>query len=130
MRILAIRGKNLASLRGEFEIALNKPPLEQAGLFAITGHTGAGKSTLLDAMCLGVPVVTTEKCGCPDLFENGEIGIRVKPKDSHLLAEAIIKLFNDYELCKKFSRAGINKRDDYDYNKIAKEYLNLYEEYS
>ncbi|KAF5425151.1 Glycosyltransferase involved in cell wall bisynthesis [Candidatus Methanomarinus sp.] len=86
--------------------------------------------TVLDAMCLGVPVVTTEKCGCPDLFENGEIGIRVKPKDSHLLAEAIIKLFNDYELCKKFSRAGINKRDDYDYNKIAKEYLNLYEEYS
>ena len=54
MRILAIRGKNLASLRGEFEIALNKPPLDQAGLFAITGHTGSGKSTLLDAMCLAL----------------------------------------------------------------------------
>ena len=54
MRILAIRGKNLASLRGDFEVALNKPPLEQAGLFAITGHTGAGKSTLLDAMCLAL----------------------------------------------------------------------------
>ncbi len=54
MRILAIRGKNLASLKGAFEIALDKPPLEQAGLFAITGHTGAGKSTLLDAMCLAL----------------------------------------------------------------------------
>ena len=54
MRILAIRGKNLASLSGDFEIALNKAPLEQAGLFAITGHTGAGKSTLLDAMCLAL----------------------------------------------------------------------------
>ncbi|NOQ79469.1 MAG: AAA family ATPase [Gammaproteobacteria bacterium] len=54
MRILAIRGKNLASLKGEFEVALNKPPLEQAGLFAITGHTGSGKSTLLDAMCLAL----------------------------------------------------------------------------
>ncbi|MCU7818032.1 MAG: AAA family ATPase [gamma proteobacterium symbiont of Lucinoma myriamae] len=54
MRILSIRGKNLASLKGEFEVALNKAPLEQAGLFAITGHTGAGKSTLLDAMCLAL----------------------------------------------------------------------------
>jgi exonuclease SbcC len=54
MRILAIRGKNLASLRGEFAIELNQPPLEQAGLFAITGHTGAGKSTLLDALCLAL----------------------------------------------------------------------------
>lgn len=54
MRIVAIRGKNLASLRGDFAVVLNKPPLEQAGLFAITGHTGAGKSTLLDAMCLAL----------------------------------------------------------------------------
>jgi len=54
MRILAIRGKNLASLKGDFEVALNKVPLDSAGLFAITGHTGAGKSTLLDAMCLAL----------------------------------------------------------------------------
>ncbi len=54
MRIVLIRGKNLASLRGEFEVALDQPPLAQAGLFAITGQTGAGKSTLLDAMCLAL----------------------------------------------------------------------------
>ncbi len=54
MRILAIRGKNLASLRGEFEVAFDQSPLKEAGLFAITGHTGAGKSTLLDAMCLAL----------------------------------------------------------------------------
>lgn len=54
MRILAIRGKNLASLAEPFEILLNAGPLEQAGLFAITGHTGAGKSTILDALCLAL----------------------------------------------------------------------------
>ena len=51
MRILAIRGQNLASLEREFEVALDAEPLASAGLFAITGNTGAGKSTLLDAMC-------------------------------------------------------------------------------
>ncbi|MFQ3580496.1 MAG: AAA family ATPase [Chloracidobacterium sp.] len=53
MKVLAIRGKNLASLT-EFNVSLIKGPLEQAGLFVITGPTGAGKSTLLDAMCLAL----------------------------------------------------------------------------
>lgn len=54
MRILAIRGKNLASLAGEFDIDFQRPPLAAAGLFAISGPTGAGKSTLLDALCLAL----------------------------------------------------------------------------
>lgn len=54
MRILAIRGKNLASLAEPFEILLDSGPLQQAGLFAITGQTGAGKSTILDALCLAL----------------------------------------------------------------------------
>ena len=51
MKILAIRGKNLASLEAEFEVDFRREPLHSAGLFAITGNTGAGKSTILDAMC-------------------------------------------------------------------------------
>lgn len=54
MRILAVRGRNLASLADPFEIDLTSEPLVGAGLFAITGDTGAGKSTLLDAMCLAL----------------------------------------------------------------------------
>ena len=54
MKILAIRGKNLASLSSEFEIDFQAEPLASAGLYAITGATGAGKSTLLDALCLAL----------------------------------------------------------------------------
>lgn len=54
MRILAIRGRNLASLAGDFEMCLDAPPLGDAGLFAITGRTGSGKSTTLDALCLAL----------------------------------------------------------------------------
>ena len=54
MRVLAIRGKNLASLAGEFAVDFQTEPLASAGLFAITGLTGAGKSTLLDALCLAL----------------------------------------------------------------------------
>lgn len=54
MKILAIRGKNLASLEGEFDIDFTTVPLRSAGIFAITGPTGAGKSTILDALCLAL----------------------------------------------------------------------------
>lgn len=54
MKILAIRGKNLASLEGEFDIDFTIDPLKSSGIFAITGQTGAGKSTILDALCLAL----------------------------------------------------------------------------
>src|SRR5258705_12852292 len=54
MKILAIRGCNLASLAGEFEIDLARGPLGGTGVFAIVGNTGSGKSTLLDALCVAL----------------------------------------------------------------------------
>ena len=54
MRLLAVRGRNLASLAEPFEVTFDRGPLAAAGLFAITGETGSGKSTLLDALCLAL----------------------------------------------------------------------------
>lgn len=54
MRILAIRGRNLASLEGDFAIDFTAEPLASAGIYAISGPTGSGKSTLLDTMCLAL----------------------------------------------------------------------------
>ena len=65
MKIVAIRGKNLASLEGEFVIDFTVEPLCSAGIFAITGSTGAGKSTLLDALCLALFDCSFDRGGFP-----------------------------------------------------------------
>ncbi len=54
MKILSIHFKNINSLRHEHTIDFTRPPLNRAGLFAITGKTGSGKSTLLDVICLAL----------------------------------------------------------------------------
>jgi len=54
MKILAVRLKNLNSLKGEWTIAFNEEPLRSSGLFAITGPTGSGKTTILDAIMLAL----------------------------------------------------------------------------
>jgi len=78
VKILAIRGKNLASLSSEFDVNFLSEPLASAGLFAITGPTGAGKSTLLDALCLALYErtprlirATQRSENIPDVGENG-----------------------------------------------------------
>ena len=54
MKILSIKGRNLASIEGDFIIDFRSEPLRSAGIFAITGSTGSGKTTLLDAMCIAL----------------------------------------------------------------------------
>ncbi len=87
MRILAIRGKNLASLAGEFAIHFHQEPLASTGLFAICGPTGAGKSTLLDALCLALydetprlNRATVKGISLPDVGEE-----TITPRDSRNL---------------------------------------------
>lgn len=54
MKIDYVKIKNINSLRGEHTIDFREHPLNEAGLFAITGPTGSGKSTILDAICLAL----------------------------------------------------------------------------
>ncbi len=82
MRILVIRGKNLASLAEAFTLDLEAEPLRGAGLFAITGETGAGKSTILDALCLALYGTTPRLEGDGDKEEIPDpSGKSMKAKD-------------------------------------------------
>jgi exonuclease SbcC len=83
MKILAIRGKNLASLEGKFEVDFTVEPLKSAGIFAITGSTGAGKSTLLDAICLALFNDTPRINRAADNADIADVkDLTIKQKDS------------------------------------------------
>lgn len=54
MKIDALRFKNINSLKGEWAVNFDQPPLVDAGVFAITGPNGSGKSSILDAITLAL----------------------------------------------------------------------------
>ena len=85
MRILAIRGENLASLAEMFEVDFDVEPIRSSGIFAITGPTGAGKTTLLDALCLALfdrlPRMDTAERGASIGRVDGDSGQQAKYDD-------------------------------------------------
>ncbi|NHA03459.1 hypothetical protein G7092_06630 [Mucilaginibacter sp. HC2] len=54
MKILGVKFLNLNSLTGSHEIRFDVAPINESGLFAITGPTGSGKTTILDAITLAL----------------------------------------------------------------------------
>ena len=62
--------------------------------------------SLLEAASCGLPIITTDTPGCREICIHGYNGLLVKIKDSHALAEAILKLAQDYTLRHKMGRAS------------------------
>ncbi len=61
---------------------------------------------LMESLALGVPVVTTDVAGIPELVHDGEEGLLVPPKDPAALADGIERLLGDATLRKRLSKRG------------------------
>ena len=80
--------------------------LKLAGIFVLnTGYEGLSH-TLLEVMAVGVPIVTTTVGGNPEVIVDGENGFLVEFNNKQQLTEAILKLYNDKELRKRFIARG------------------------
>ncbi len=74
----------------------------KARIFVLnTGYEGLSH-IVLEAMAQGVPVITTNIGGNPELIKNGENGISVEYNNRSQLKEAILKLWFDQNLQQKF----------------------------
>lgn len=63
-------------------------------------------NALVEALCMGVPVVSTPISGIPELISHEVNGLLVPPQDSEALAEALARLLDDAELRHQLTLAG------------------------
>ena len=82
--------------------------------------------TILEAMACGVPIVASKIGGIPDAVEDGENGLLVQPRDSELLADAIIYLLKNEDVRDKMGKKGRKKVEDCSWENIAKETEKVY----
>ena len=62
---------------------------------------------LMEAMACGLPAVSTDLVGIPDLIQDGETGLLVAPNDPNALADALMRLAEDDALAKSLAEAGL-----------------------
>lgn len=64
---------------------------------------------IMEAMASGLPVISSQLSGIPELVENGHTGILLPPGDAAALARALQKLHENPELRFQMGRAGREK---------------------
>ena len=77
-------------------------------------------SVLLEAMAGGMPVITTETCGMPDVVENNFNGLLIPPADAGALEQAIRCLGNSQELPRKLGEAARESMRRYTWERAAR----------
>lgn len=83
-------------------------------------------SVLLEAMASGMPVITTETCGMPDVVENNFNGLLIRSADSEALERAILRLAKSDELRERLGCAAQESMRRYTWENAARELEGLY----
>jgi glycosyltransferase involved in cell wall biosynthesis len=63
-------------------------------------------TVIMEAMSTGLPVVSTNIGGIPEMVVENETGFLVQPGDSAAIADAIEKLINDFSLAARLGHSG------------------------
>ena len=83
-------------------------------------------SVLLEAMASGMPVITAETCGMPDMVQDGFNGLLVPPADAVALEDAIGRLAESEELRERLGCAAQESMKRYEWSTAAKKLEDLF----
>jgi glycosyltransferase involved in cell wall biosynthesis len=75
-------------------------------IFAISSIREGTTTTAIEAMAAGLPVVSTNVGGIPEVVDDGQTGLLVEPRNPGQLAGAIERLVEDRELRLRLGRSG------------------------
>ncbi len=104
--------------------------LKQAGLFVSSSSTEGISLTLLEALAVGLPIITTDVGGNPEIIEQDVTGYLVPSGNPQQLAEAIcshLERPETWDTMANAGRASVEKK--FHINRMIKDYEDLYRSY-
>jgi glycosyltransferase involved in cell wall biosynthesis len=110
--------ENNVKMLGELDASVLADEFKKAGLFVLpcvrtaTGDMDGIPVSLMEAMCLGIPAISTNISGIPELIEDGKSGLLVEEKNVGQLAEAIETLLQDESFASKIGGEGRKKVEE------------------
>jgi D-inositol-3-phosphate glycosyltransferase len=98
-----------------------------AELVVMPSHYESFGMVALEAMACGTPVIASEVGGLAYLVRDGETGFTIPDQEPEELCDKISWLLNDKELHETMSARAVEYAQDYAWEKIAKQIVEVYE---
>lgn len=102
------------------------PYFENADVFVLPSLNEGMSNSMLEALATGLPLIATDTGGTKELIKDGINGFIVKMKDRQDLVDKIEILIKDPELRKKMGEESRKKSEAMSWEKVAGEYVDLY----
>lgn len=99
-----------------------------AEVVVMPSHYESFGMVALEAMACGTPVIASEVGGLAYLVRDGETGFTIPAEEPEMLCEKLSWLLNDEALHEKMSGQAAEYAQDYAWEKIAKQIVEVYEE--
>lgn len=97
--------------------------VKNASAFVMTSNFEGMPNALIEAMCLGLPCISTKVSGAVDLIKNGENGLLVDVGNQPALVEALKKIVADEALAGSLGKEAAKIYNDLSVEKISKEWI-------
>jgi len=81
---------------------------------------------LLEAFAVGIPVLATDVCGISEIAKNGKDALLIPPSNPQELADGILKLKGNPDLCRALSECAKEKAMVFDIGKVVQSYTEAY----
>lgn len=101
--------------------------LNKAGVFALSSDYEGMSNAMIEAVCVGLPVVSTRVSGTESLIKEGKNGFVVDCGDVEAMAIVLRRLMGDEELRKKMGKESKAMADKFRIEVIVEEWLSLIE---
>ena len=115
--------KDKVSLPGKSENIIDE--LKKSKIFCLSSIYEGMSNALVEAICVGLPIVTTKVSGTEELIENGENGFIVDIGDKDTMAMAMTKLIEDENLRQQFAEKNKAQAVKFETNAIVDQWEEL-----
>ena len=99
--------------------------IKDAELFVLSSDYEGMPNALIEAMCLGLPVISTKVSGATDLIKDHENGILTELDHQEQLETAMIEMIENPELAEKLAKNAVELNELLELNKIMNQWIHF-----
>ena len=99
--------------------------LRKSKIFCMSSDYEGMSNSMIEAICVGLPIVTTDVSGVKELLDNGKNGVIVPCGDVDELSKTFLELMNNERLMEEYSKKSYSKRELFRIDSIVNQWEQL-----